>query len=88
MSPSLGYMEVVQQRNAATLMPIITALIAPGSVIHSDMWAGYRRVQQLSPVADHHTVNHSLNTFHSEITRNADMPNSELIASCDVISCD
>ena len=34
---------------------------APGSVIHSDMWAAYRRVQHLPPVAVHNTVNHSLN---------------------------
>ena len=54
-------MEVVQRRDAATLMPIVTAHTAPGSVIHSDMWAAYRRVQQLPPVAAHNTVNHSRN---------------------------
>ena len=59
MSPSLGYMEVVQRRDAATLLPIIQAHTAPGSVIHSDMWRAYGRVQQLPPVAAHHTVNHS-----------------------------
>ena len=31
------------------------------SVIHSDMWRAYGRVQQLPPVAAHHTVNHSRN---------------------------
>ena len=61
MSPSLGYMEVVQRRDAATLLPIIQAHTAPGSVIHSDMWRAYGRVQQLPPVAAHHTVNHSRN---------------------------
>ena len=58
-TPSLGYMEVVQRRDAATLLPIINAHTAPGSVIHSDMWAAYRRIQQLPPVAAHHTINHS-----------------------------
>ena len=28
--PSLGYMEIVQSRDAATLLPIITAHIQPG----------------------------------------------------------
>ena len=64
MSPSLGYMEVVQRRDAATLLPIIQAHTAPGSVIHSDMWRAYGRVQQLPPVAAHHTVNHSRNFVH------------------------
>ena len=55
----MGYMEVVQRRDAATLLPIINAHTAPGSIIHSDMWASYNRVQRLPPVAAHNTVNHS-----------------------------
>ena len=52
---------VVPRRDAAALLPIINAHTAPGSVIHSDMWAAYNRVQQLPPVAAHNTVNHSRN---------------------------
>ena len=32
---------------------------APGTVIHSDMWAAYRGVQNLPTIAQHNTVNHS-----------------------------
>ena len=56
--PALGYMEVVQRRNAATLLPIIQAHTAPGSIIHSDEWAAYQQVSGLPTVA---AVNHSLN---------------------------
>ena len=59
--PKLGYVEEVYRRDAATLLPIINAHTASGSVIHSDMWAVYRRVQHLPPVAVHNTVNHSRN---------------------------
>ena len=53
-------MEVVQRRDAATLLPIIQAHTAPGSIVQSDDWAAYRRVQQLPNVATHNVVNHSL----------------------------
>lgn len=59
-APSVGYMEVVHTRDAATLLPIIQAHVAPGSVIHSDEWRAYSRVGTLPPVASHRTVNHSL----------------------------
>ena len=59
-SPALGYMEVVQRRDAATLLPIIAAHTAPGTIIHSDKWAAYRQVQSLPTVAGHGVVNHSL----------------------------
>ena len=54
-------MEVVQRRDAATLLLIITAHTAPGSIIHSDTWSAYSRVQNIPSVAAHNMVNHSRN---------------------------
>ena len=45
--PALGYMELVANRDAQTLLPIIQAHAATGTIIHSDQWAAYRQVQQL-----------------------------------------
>ena len=58
--PALGYMELVHKRDAATLLPIIQAHVEPNTIIHSDEWAAYRRVQQLPNVHCHQVVNHSL----------------------------
>ena len=57
---ALGYMEIVSQRDAATLLPLINAHVAPGTIIHSDEWAAYNQVQRLSNVSSH-DVNHSVN---------------------------
>ena len=57
---ALGYMEVVAQRDAATLLPIIQAHLAPGTIIHSDQWAAYNQVSSLPNVGSHSTVNHSI----------------------------
>ena len=59
-TPALGIMTMVPQRDAATLLPIITQHIRPGSIVWSDQWAAYRRVQTLTPAAQHQTVNHSI----------------------------
>ena len=53
-------MEIVQQRDAAALLPIIQAHTAQGTTVHSDDWSAYRRVASLPNVASHSTVNHSL----------------------------
>ena len=58
--PALGYMEIVAARDAVTLLPIITAHLAPGTVVHSDQWRAYYRVGALPGVANHATVNHSV----------------------------
>ena len=53
-------MEIVQRRDAATLLPIIQAHTAPGTIIHSDEWSAYNQVSSLPTVSSHSTVNHSL----------------------------
>ena len=60
-SPALGYMEVVQRRDAATLLPIIDSHVAPGTEVWSDEWSAYNRVGSLPNVSAHKTVNHSVN---------------------------
>lgn len=54
----LGYIELVPDRTAATLLPIIARVVAPGSIIHSDMWRAYRNIPTLG--FRHETVNHSV----------------------------
>ena len=54
-------MKIISQRDVATLLPLINAHVAPGTIIHSDEWAAYNRVQRLSNVSSHDVVNHSVN---------------------------
>ena len=58
--PAIGYMELVQDRTAATLTAIISAHVAPGTEIWSDQWASYHNVGRIPGVTAHHTVNHSV----------------------------
>ena len=58
--PALGYMEIVPSRDARTLLPIIQDHTLPGTIIHSDQWSAYSRVQSLPNIASHSTVNHSV----------------------------
>ena len=52
-----GHIELVEQRDAATLLPIIQRIVAPGTTIWSDEWAAYGQLSSLGFV--HETVNHS-----------------------------
>lgn len=59
-TPALGVMEIVQNRCASTLLPIMQQHLHSGTVVHSDEWSAYRQAQQLSQVTQHGVVNHSL----------------------------
>uniref|UniRef100_A0A915CSY0 ISXO2-like transposase domain-containing protein n=1 Tax=Ditylenchus dipsaci TaxID=166011 RepID=A0A915CSY0_9BILA len=51
----------VERRDANTLLPIIAANVAPGSIIVSDGWAAYGRVASLQQQFKYRWVNHKLN---------------------------
>ena len=55
----MGYMEIVERRDAATLLPIIKKVVREGSVIHSDEWKAYCKIAE-SENYNHNTVNHTL----------------------------
>lgn len=57
-TPACGYMECVERRDAATLLPIIERVCFPGTTVVSDGWAAYSGVQGLG--YEHRVVNHSL----------------------------
>jgi transposase-like protein len=48
----------VETRDATTLMTIIKKHVAPGSVIHTDLWKGYTALKENIDF-EHKTVNHS-----------------------------
>ena len=58
-SPATGFVQIVERRNAATLLPIIHQHIRPGTMVYSDEWRAYNQVGNL-PGLEHRTVNHSL----------------------------
>ena len=58
--PALGYLEIVPQRDAATLLPIIQTHSNPGTKIWSDEWRAYQQVQTLPNITTHKTVNLTL----------------------------
>ena len=49
----------VQQRDAATLLPITSTYIRPGSIVYSDEWRAYSQLATTTG-CQHNTVNHSL----------------------------
>ena len=59
-SPARCYMEIVPNRSAETLLPIIRRVCRPGTIIHSDGWAAYANIErELS--FQHKIVNHKHN---------------------------
>ena len=58
-TPSRGYFQVVERRDAGTLLPLIQRCILPGTEVYTDDWAAYRRVNTLPIVATHRVVVHA-----------------------------
>lgn len=56
------YLQVVPNRTAETLLGIIYEHTLPGSIIWSDQWASYNKINELHDhTIKHSTVNHSVN---------------------------
>ena len=58
--PAITYLEMVEKRDAATLLPIIRKAVQPGTIINSDQWRAYHSIQSDLNL-QHRTVNHSVN---------------------------
>ena len=54
---------LVEKRDLATLTAVIRRYVAPGAVIYTDEWWGYRK---MSDFFDHRTVNHFLGFVNTE----------------------
>ena len=57
--PAKFYLEKVDNRSAATLLPIIQRVCRPGTIIHSDKWGAYNELTRSTGLG-HDTVNHTL----------------------------
>ena len=61
-SPAQGYFQVVERRNRPSLLPIIQRCLLPRSVVHTDDWAEYHRLDPFLPnVAQHEVIVHGRN---------------------------
>ncbi len=58
-----GFFEIVEDRSADTLLPLVRKYITPGTTIHSDHWRSYQQVANIpvNPRYRHGRVNHSQN---------------------------
>lgn len=52
------FAEVVEKRDATTLVDVVCRRVAPGSIIHSDLWKAYNAIPSVAHL-EHRTVNHS-----------------------------
>ena len=57
-TPGRAYLQIVEDRSAATLLPIIRDVCKPGTIIHSDSWAAYSSIKRDLGFT-HQQVNHS-----------------------------
>ncbi|XP_067659400.1 uncharacterized protein [Haliotis asinina] len=58
------FLEVVEKRDADTLLSVLRKWVRPGSVIHSDCWKAYSRLNEMG--YEHVTVNHSKEFVNAE----------------------
>jgi len=54
------YMEIVPDRSARTLLPILKKVCRPGTIIHSDGWRAYANIEKDLGL-QHKVVNHKYN---------------------------
>ena len=54
------FLATVEARNGETLMALLGRHVAPGSILHTDMWRGYMGAEEALQV-EHHMVNHTIN---------------------------
>ncbi|CEF59298.1 Transposase, ISXO2-like domain-containing protein [Strongyloides ratti] len=50
----------VEKRDSETLLEVIKKHVKPGSIIHTDFWQGYERIEDILRFK-HYTVNHGVN---------------------------
>ena len=62
-SPATGFVQIVPDRRAATLLPRLMYFQVQLSTL--DMWSSYRRVQSLPIVVSHETGNHYIEFVNS-----------------------
>jgi hypothetical protein len=53
------FAEVVERRDAPTLITVVRRRVAPSSIVHSDLWKAYEAIPSAAHM-EHRTVNHSL----------------------------
>lgn len=59
-SPSIGYVCIVPNRTAGTLIPIIQRVVRPGTTIISDEWPAYRNIEAITGLRSY-TICHKEN---------------------------
>ena len=59
-TPSRPYLQLVQRRNASTLLLIIGRKVSPGTVLHTDCWAAYNQARRQLDL-QHFTINPRVN---------------------------
>ena len=62
------FLQIVEDRSSGTLVPIIQAVVKPGTTIMTDEWRAYTALNDHG--FQHLTVNHSIHFVHPETGAN------------------